>query len=159
MLSQAITIMDMVMARGRPSQDTTTPITPIMVMARERPMLRQAITIMDMAMARERLMLSQDITIMDMVMARGRPMLSQVITIMDMVMARERLSQDTTITMDMVMESNCSTNISSKLKWIHMMNTVKRNTHPNIEIKIYCYENKSLKIMFDVFTATHFVIR
>merc|ERR1739838_1044855 len=111
-------------------------------------MLNQDI-IMDMVviMARERLMLNLG-TIMGMVviMARERLMLNQG-TIMDMVatMARERLTLSQDIIMDMVVTMvNCSTKISSKLKWIHL-NTVKRNTHIIVQIIKNCYRNKKFK--------------
>merc|ERR1740121_1146371 len=109
-------------------------------MARER--LRLDI-IMVVIMARERLMLNQDI-IMDMVviMARGRLKLD---TIMVVITARERLTLNQDIIMDMVVTMvNCSTKISSKLKWIHL-NTVKRNTHIIVQIIKNCYRNKKFK--------------
>merc|ERR1740121_3323236 len=99
--------------------------------------------IMGVIMARERLMLSQDI-IMDMVviMARGR---LKLVTIMVVIMARERLMLSQDIIMDMVVTMvNCSTKISSKLKWIHL-NTVKRNTHIIVQIIKNCYRNKKFK--------------
>merc|ERR1740121_2737596 len=141
MLNQDI-IMDMevTMARGRLRLD----IIMVVIMARERLMLNQDI-IMDMVviMARGRLKLD---TIMVVITARERLMLNQD-TIMDMVatMARERLTLNQDIIMDMVVTMvNCSTKISSKLKWIHL-NTVKRNTHIIVQIIKNCYRNKKFK--------------
>merc|ERR1711936_864796 len=103
-------------------------------------------------MEREKLKLSLDITMATM--ERGKLKLSLDITMDTMereklkltmdIMERERQNQDITIMDIMVMESNFSPKIFSKLKRIRW-NAFKRNTHLISQMK-QNYTNKKVKL-------------
>ena len=109
----------------------------------EREKLKLSLDITMDTMEREKLKLSLDIT-MDIMATMEREKLKLSLDITMDIMERGRQNQDITIMDIMVMESNFSPKIFSKLKSIRW-NVFKRNTHLISQMK-QNYTNKKVKL-------------
>merc|ERR1719430_1250552 len=143
--------MDIMATMEREKLKLSLDITMDIMATMEREKLKLSLDITMDTMEREKLKLSLDIT-MDIMATMEREKLRLDIT-MD-IMERGRQNQDITIMDIMVMESNFSPKIFSKLKSIRW-NVFKRNTHLISQMK-QNYTNKKVKLTNSVSYQLYF---